>query len=63
MKILEIHDERKLDVLTMALIHEIGHTADLKAKCAELGCSTSDLDDRLAHLNILLKTITTLPWV
>ena len=60
MKVLEIRDERKLDVLVMALNHEIGHTADLKAKCAELGCSTSDLDDRLAHLNILLNT---LPWV
>lgn len=56
---IEIRDERKLQILIESVLHEIAYTAELKAKCQEIGAGVSDLENRADHLRIILDSLTT----
>lgn len=58
MKTIEIRNEKQLQILIQAVLHEISYTSELISKCREIGCGVMSLQDRMDHLQILLRDLT-----
>ena len=58
MATIEIRNEKQMQILIQSVLHEISYTGELIAKCMEIGCGVSNLQDRMDHLQILLRILT-----
>lgn len=58
MKTIKIYNESQVQILIQSVLHEISYTGELIAKCREIGCGVMNLQDRMDHLQILLRILT-----